>query len=394
MATALNQPVAGSTSPRTFFFNGRLLSAEDLQREQTARESGQSQLARLLGCGIASGLEITGKHGETVLTIGTGVGITPSGGVIAIDTIELDLAAIGQRNRSGGFSDCLAAMSALSQVAGGLYLLVLTPTWLASGRATTTLGEVGACNRKLEQPAVRARLLAMKEPADVPGASGKPGETEEAGKARDTLRNRAAHSLLAPEDPETIILQTTATTGGSGAATRMVGWLPEGRVPALTADDLPLAVVYLSASATIDWCDGDAAQRRLAPPPGLAGDRFWRESHAVEMEAFSRQFVAQFSDQQAAAVEDIAGVYAFLPPVALVTRQWLELLVKGFRLAGLNVTHNPTPVSRAHFADLLNHGLHDSSLAITKSATGNAYSLAGSDLCLLCFESAPQAPNK
>ena len=80
----------------------------------------------------------------------------------------------------------------------------------------------------------------MKEPADVPGASGKPGETEEAGKARDTLRNRAAHSLLAPEDPETIILQTTATTGGSGAATRMIGWLPEGRVPALTADDLPL----------------------------------------------------------------------------------------------------------------------------------------------------------
>jgi hypothetical protein len=394
MATALNQPVAGSTSPRTFFFNGRLLSAEDLQREQTARESGQSQLARLLGCGIASGLEITGKHGETVLTIGTGVGITPSGGVIAIDTIELDLAAIGQRNRSGGFSDCLAAMSALSQVAGGLYLLVLTPTWLASGRATTTLGEVGACNRKLEQPAVRARLLAMKEPADVPGASGKPGETEEAGKARDTLRNRAAHSLLAPEDPETIILQTTATTGGSGAATRMVGWLPEGRVPALTADDLPLAVVYLSASATIDWCDGDAAQRRLAPPPGLAGDRFWRESHTIEMEAFARQFVAQFSDQQAAAVEDIAGVYAFLPPVALVTRQWLELLVKGFRLAGLNVTHNPTPVSRARFAELLQHGLRDSSLPITRSATGNAYSLAGSDLCLLCFESAPQAPNK
>ncbi|MBP6708215.1 MAG: hypothetical protein KA223_03580, partial [Candidatus Accumulibacter sp.] len=178
----------------------------------------------------------------------------------------------------------------------------------------------------------------------------------------------------------------------------MVGWLPEGRVPALTADDLPLAVVYLSASATIDWCDGDAAQRRLAPPPGLAGDRFWRESHAVEMEAFSRQFVAQFvaqfSDQQAAAVEDIAGVYAFLPPVALVTRQWLELLVKGFRLAGLNVTHNPTPVSRARFAELLQHGLHDSSLPITRSATGNAYSLAGSDLCLLCFESAPQAPNK
>lgn len=398
MATALNQPVAGSTSPRTFFFNGRLLSAEDLQREQTARESGQSQLARLLGCGIASGLEITGKHGETVLTIGTGVGITPSGGVIAIDTIELDLAAIGQRNRSGGFSDCLAAMSALSQVAGGLYLLVLTPTWLASGRATTTLGEVGACNRKLEQPAVRARLLAIKEPDDSPLASGKPGKTERTEKARDTLRNRVAHSLLAPDDPQTIIIQATATTSGSGAATRMIGWLPEGRVPALTADDLPLAVVYLSASATIDWCDGDAAQRRLAPPPGLAGDRFWRESHAVEMEAFSRQFVAQFvaqfSDEQAAAVEDMAGVYAFLPPVALVTRQWLELLVKGFRLAGLNVTHNPTPVSRAHFADLLNHGLHDSSLAITKSATGNAYSLAGSDLCLLCFESAPQAPNK
>jgi hypothetical protein len=380
MDTALNQPVAGSTSPRTFFFNGRLLSAEDLQREQTALESGQSQLARLLGCGIASGLEITGKRGETVLTIGTGVGITPSGQVIAIDTIELDLAAIGQRKRNGGFSDCLAAMSALSQVAGGLYLLVLTPTWLASGRATTTLGEVGACNRKLEQPAVRARLLAMKEPDDVPRASGKPGETEGAEKGRDTLRNRVAHSLLAPEDPETIIAQAAATPGGSGAATRMVGWLPEGRVPALTADDLPLAVVYLSASATIDWCDGDAAQRRLAPPPGLAGDRFWRESHAIEMEAFARQFVRQLEEEE----KPVAAAFAFLPPLALVTKTQYE---KFFDPFPEQKKPWPSAVRRAEFAEFLQQCLHDPPVAADalKLETCSAYQCGKSGLYLLRF---------
>jgi hypothetical protein len=103
----------------------------------------------------------------------------------------------------------------------------------------------------------------------------------------------------------------------------------------------------------------------------------------MEMEAFVASSLPQFSDQQAAAVEDIAGVR--FPAAGRTGHPAVaELLVKGFRLAGLNVTHNPTPVShRARFAELLQHGLR-SSLPITRSATGNAYSLAGSDLCLLC----------
>jgi hypothetical protein len=134
MATALNQPVAGSTSPRTFFFNGRLLSAEDLQREQTARESGQSQLARLLGCGIASGLEITGKRGETVLTIGTGVGITPSGGVIAIDTIELDLAAIASATAAAVSATACCDVGAIAGRRGLTCWYSPRPGWPAAAR--------------------------------------------------------------------------------------------------------------------------------------------------------------------------------------------------------------------------------------------------------------------
>lgn len=66
-------------------------------------------------------------------------------------------------------------------LAAGIYLLALTPAWPASGRAATLLGEVGACNRNLEQPAVRARLLSLVAPAGATDAN---------------ARNAIAHALL------------------------------------------------------------------------------------------------------------------------------------------------------------------------------------------------------
>ena len=55
----LNQVIAVDGEPRSFFFNGRLLSAEDLTREQAARDGAERRLARLIGCGVAEGLTVT-----------------------------------------------------------------------------------------------------------------------------------------------------------------------------------------------------------------------------------------------------------------------------------------------------------------------------------------------
>jgi hypothetical protein len=317
---SLNQPVAARGTPRTFFFNGRLLSAEDLRREQSLRENGQSQLARLLGCGIAGGLSVT-QTGNSRIDIASGLGVTPSGRIIDLIGQTIDLAGMAAAVRPGGFGDCAAAMANRERPAAGIYLLVLTPAWLASGRAATLLGEVGACNRNLEQPAVRARLLAVVAPAGSTDAN---------------ARNAIAHALLADADPASLPTQPDVVNPPSGGQS-LIGWWPAQVVPTLAADDLPLAVLRIDPYAKLVWLDAAAAQRRLAPPPGLAGDSFWRESHAIEMEAFARQFVDQLSDQ--AGDQDAlngqkvdppsssrAARFTFLPPLLRLDARQLLLL--------------------------------------------------------------------
>lgn len=364
-AISLNQPAATSGAARTFFFNGRLLSAEDLKREQALREDGQSQLARLIGCGIAAGLEVSGDVGNSRLSIAAGLGVTPSGLVIDIDTLDLDLAGSTGGVRGSAFATCAAAMANLASPAAGLYLLVLTPTWIGSGRAATLLGEVGACNRNVEQPAVRARLLAIVAPQNA---------------TEPTVRNLVAHALLAPDDPAAVLSHAAAVDAPAGAF-RLTGWWPASTVPTLGADDLPLALLRIDQNAEVVWLDGAAARRRIAPPPGLAGDSFWRISHALEMEAFARQFVDQLADEAALLTknQNAAGATAFavLPPVALLNKAQLDLLVAFFG-ASLALAKEPFAVDRGEFVQAMREGLNDITGSIA-GASAAVLHLRGSD---------------
>ncbi len=292
-AVSLNQPVIATGEARTFFFNGRLLSAEDLQREQGQRETGQRRLAQLIGCGIATGLDVTANIGSSTLSITAGLGVTPSGEVIAVDSFDLQLKAAATQTVSGRFSACDASASSGSLLAGQ-YLLVLTPTWISDGRAPTLLGDVGACNRNVERPAVRARLLKLKTPD---------GATD------TTLRNLLAVALLAPEP---------LPTPTPGAPPILIGWWPTKFAPTLGLDDLPIAVVSINAQAQVVFLDVHAAQRRLAPSPGNAADALWPESCAVEMEAFALQFSDQTSKLDTNAS---AEAFVWLPPVLVLNKQ-------------------------------------------------------------------------
>ncbi|PTT81722.1 hypothetical protein DBR42_17765, partial [Pelomonas sp. HMWF004] len=86
----LNQVIAVDGPPRSAFFNGRLLSAEDLSREQAAREGAERRLGRLIGCGTAQGLGVAAGGGSLV-RVSAGLGVTPSGAVIEIGNLDLDL---------------------------------------------------------------------------------------------------------------------------------------------------------------------------------------------------------------------------------------------------------------------------------------------------------------
>lgn len=350
----LNQPVIASGEARTFFFNGRLLSAEDLQREQGQREAGQRRLAQLIGCGIATGLGVAAGVGSTKLSITAGLGVTPSGEVIEVGSLEVDLQTASRPRRAGGFSACEAAFNSNAPIAG-LHLLVLTPTWISDGRAPTLLGDVGACNRNVELPAVRARLIKLIPP------------TNDAIK----LRNHLAYALLGA-DP---LL-------ASGAADDLIGWWPRKIAPTLGHDDLPIAVVKINDRAQVEFLDVDAAQRRLAPPPGNAADKLWPESRTVEIEAFMRQFLGQLRDiareHKASPPEDFAKHatdFVWLPPVVLLdnddVRQCYQKVFAN-TAAALPPSYD---INREMFACGLRDGLYGEPVELSKAASSYYRSL-------------------
>lgn len=324
----LNQVIAVDGEPRSFFFNGRLLSAEDLSREQAARDGAERRLARLIGCGVAEGLAVTAGAGS-LLHIAAGFGVTPSGAVIDIGNLDLDLSSAGRGASFSGFGNCAAGL-AEGQPLAGVYLLTLTPAWAGQGRAATLLGEVGACNRRTEQPAVRARLVEVQPPSGLGTAS---------------VRNELAVAWLSPGWGLTAVPE-----GGR------VGWWMRQRIgggaaaPGLTADELPLALLQIDANATPLWIDTDSARRRLAEPPGEAGDALWPTSWAVEMQAFAAQFLAELMEAKAT-----ADAFVWLPPTLPVTPAQLAQFRKFFG----GVPTSPEVLNRALFARALLDGWQD-----------------------------------
>ena len=357
----LNQPVAALGEPRSYFFNGRLLSAEDLTREQDQRAGGQRRLARLIGCGVAGGLLVSQLSAASKLRISAGLGVTPSGELIEIEQLDLDLSAAARAGRLGGFGNCAAGL-ADGQPHAGLYLLVLTPAWTPQGRAQTLLGEVGACNRRTEQPAVRARLLQLLPPASATSAN---------------LRNLLAVGLLSPG-------QGLVAT----AADERVGWWPRQRqrsdtgasCPTLGADDLPLAVVQIDSSAGVVFLDADAARRPLAPPPGSAADALWPLSWALEMQAFGAQFLAQLGANS----PPPASEFDWLPPALALSPAQLARFAQVFK-AKLS-SRIPT-LGRAAFARALQDGWLDEPVP-HQSASWQVFRLIGhADRLLLRIQS-------
>src|SRR6185295_8945664 len=131
----LLQPVRAGGVQRNNFFNGRLLSAEDLRAEQEANRARHRQRANATGDGVARGMEVS------VVAKGPG---SPTGGVtggLALNRCG-DLLALGEKTTvalvpaaqpgdvaAGLLAECGCEGPATTDVltAEGVYVLVVSP---------------------------------------------------------------------------------------------------------------------------------------------------------------------------------------------------------------------------------------------------------------------------
>lgn len=85
---------------RPRYFDGRFLAARDLTREQGYFLSRQAALGQVLGSGVVSGLRVERGGGADAVRISAGLGITPAGELVAVDTdLTVRLAEVTESER-------------------------------------------------------------------------------------------------------------------------------------------------------------------------------------------------------------------------------------------------------------------------------------------------------
>ena len=284
-ALHLDEPaVSGPGSPN--FFNGRLLTGEDLAAEQAFGRAADEALARLHGPGVAHGLDVTledaGAGGVPAVRVGAGAAVTAAGVMLALETsvrLELRRTPPPKGTAPSAFAQCTPS----GPVAPGqaqLHLLTIGPAEPAPlGRARVVgLGDEPApCAVDRIAPAVRMRLRPFAV-ALPPGLATR-------------LRNHVAALLLGDigETRAPLADDPTAPAGG--------GLLERLRGTGYGADEVPLAVVrWPSAAEGVVFVDQWAARRRCHqpgayPPLGVTA----AERRAVLAEARLAQFQTQLA---------------------------------------------------------------------------------------------------
>ncbi|HEY2900421.1 MAG TPA: hypothetical protein VGL59_07595, partial [Polyangia bacterium] len=324
-ATALDTPFLDGGLRSTNYFNGRILSREDLQRDRDAGRAIDQRLGLALGHGIVSGFEVEAKAiggssiQQPVVTVRAGLAVNRSGQTVALDR-DVDVALLqptgtatsssssssSASTLAGSFNTCAPPDDNVYVTGTGVYLLTVSPASAKQGLALVSgLGNGAAsCNAKEIVEGVQFRLF------QVSALSG-------AQLADDAhLRNVAAYKFF------------FAALGGTGADVDVLR-APFGvaaAAPALTdvapTDcDVPLALLNWTALGGLRWVDLWSVRRRLAcaPLPGQVP-----VGPDADLSATGEAMLLQFQEHiqslrvSATPPQKMGDAFRFLPPAGLV----------------------------------------------------------------------------
>src|SRR5688572_1058818 len=170
-ALQLLQPILDEELQRNNFFNGRLLSAEDLRAEQNTNHAERALLGRAIGDGVAWGLRVSSLSLDPArVKVTRGVALDRAGDLLRLsEDAEVTLVPAPQSQipstDTGLFANCEPLVTQTPIVAGA-YVLVLSPAAgfrqqaLVSDPNAVALGR-GPCGPRFTVEGVRFRLVAL-----------------------------------------------------------------------------------------------------------------------------------------------------------------------------------------------------------------------------------------
>lgn len=295
MATTLSPasigtPLSEQSIRNVNFFNGRLVTSRDMARTQAAQHEADARLGQGIGAGILQGLEVDVDNASLrQLTIKPGLAISRSGQTLCLGAAQVlalvPLADATVPSTTAGFGRC-GVLSGGSYVAGnGLYLLTLAPATITEGKAPVLALEPGnaRCNTDAMVEAVQFRLLRV----DQGLLAERSLDRNPVGAAAiSKWRNEVAYACFGYPG-----LENVHRLMGIPAAPDLLDAM---RLRGLSDCDVPLALVYLTASQGIVFANRWSVRRRVASQPASPA---WSAWLGQQLEALGEAQLAQFQEQ-------------------------------------------------------------------------------------------------
>jgi hypothetical protein len=332
----LLEPVLTDGIRDTHFFNGRVLTADDLRTLQKAARLHDAQLGRAIGDGVVHGydvslLSIDPVTGRVVLRVSAGLAFDATGQPVALNaSVDLQL-VVGTEApvAEGGFTVCLPPRTEFTNE--GLYVLTVMAATGLEGRAVMVeLGEEGVgskCASRYAVEGVKFGIVSVPLPAAadagtvlgeliaalqrLPAAAPPAGTDALANPDLSIVRNAFAYACYGSEQRETEAADPLATLGA-----RRYGLLDTLRdTKLLSTCEVPIAGLLWRPTG-LDFIDAWAVRRPIAPASRRRMAEGW---------AMFRQFQVQIDEllRSGLATFDLAVIQArqrfrFLPPVGLL----------------------------------------------------------------------------
>jgi hypothetical protein len=236
------------------FFNGRLLSAEDLRQEQEEHRKSHWRLGEATGDGVAYGFEVSINKDSTkefpVVDVEGGLAVSRSGKILrATDVHRIALTAQGTASVNGfaSFTPCEQLLGGTYKAGPGLYVLAVTSAFGSKGRAPVSgLGNTSvSCNVDNVVEGLQFRLLEVSSSISAP-----PGDA--------TFRNLVAYEFFRGFDSS-----KESLTNPFAPPLKGYGVLDSLRDKGLSDCDVPLAFIFWSAGKGIEFVDMWSVRRRL-----------------------------------------------------------------------------------------------------------------------------------
>jgi hypothetical protein len=371
-ARSLQQAITEGGIETVNFFNGRLLTGQDLSREQAARRAAEARIGLGLGTGIVSGLGVRRAPADVDdplpgVSIGAGLAVNAAGELLRLtapETVRLSRIATPGPTGALGFDDCSAALSGTYLAGEGLYLLTLAPARVASGRAASNgLGGNGvSCNIDAEIAAVQFRLIEIR-----------PQLYADLDMTAADFRNRIAYRCFGAgvlADWGNALL-----AGGVRGDDLLLAMADFG----LSPHDVPLAMIGFAGTRDFSLLDADAVQRPLARPdsgggflPSLAAPRRIATGHAM-----LQQFALQHGVAGTIGTITAREHFAFLPPVGVLPHVDADA-ARRF-LAGMTV-RGPLHISAEQVEALVAESLTTPAIRSSDDSVIWLYAVAGNRL--------------